>query len=191
MVWKDSRQSGKFPDTLESFQTVRKVSMRSGKFPDGLKSFQMFWTVSKWNGQFPSGLDSFQMAWNVSRWPGKFPDGLEAFYVLQKLSRFTKTFQVALLPCYLGFSASGPARRKVILLKGHSNCIGEGAGVGLPGVSLTCQMADVSCSTGKSSERKCLIVTLSARVAQLTSLLLPGQPEDAFKIREACTCQNG
>ena len=126
-----SRQPGKFPDGLESFHIAWKVSIWLGQSPDGLESFQIDWKVSRWPGQFPDGLESFQTIWKVSRWPGKFPDGveniqivLESFHIaqgsfpksglfdpkknscLQKLSRFTKTFQVALLPCYLGFSAS-------------------------------------------------------------------------------------
>ena len=97
----------------ESFQMSWKVSWWSGQFPDGMKkfpcvitNFQIVWTISRWPGKFPDGLDSFQMAW-------KFPYGLESFQVAWKVSRlsgnflyFTKTFQVALLPCYLGFSAS-------------------------------------------------------------------------------------
>ena len=105
-AWKVSKYTGKFPasfnrrpDVLESFRMVWKSSRWSGKFPDGLDRFQMIWTVSRWPGQFLDGMESFQMAWKVSRWPGNF-------LCLYKLSRFTKTFQVALLPCYLGFSAS-------------------------------------------------------------------------------------
>ena len=37
-------------------------------------------------------------------------------------------------------------------------------------IQITAQMADESCPTGKSSERKCLILTLSARVSQSTRL---------------------
>ena len=40
-------------------------------------------------------------------------------------------------------------------------------------VQITAQMAEESCPTGKSSERKCLIVTLSARLAQSTRLGVP------------------
>ena len=54
---------------------------------DDLESFQLA-------GKFPNGLESFQIVWKL-------------FDILQKLSRFTKTFQVALLPCYLGFSVVG------------------------------------------------------------------------------------
>ena len=38
-VWKDSRQSGKFLDSVESLQTVLKVSGQSGKFSDSLVFF--------------------------------------------------------------------------------------------------------------------------------------------------------
>ena len=50
-VWKVSGQSGRFPDSLESFQTVWKVSGQSGKFPESLESF---WTIKK----FPESLES-------------------------------------------------------------------------------------------------------------------------------------
>ena len=115
-AWKVSKIywliSEMFPDSLKCVQMACKVSRWSGKFPDGLDRFQIFWTVSRWPGQFLDGIESFQMAWKVSRWPGKFPDGLKSFQMVWKLSmfiklsRFTKTFQVALLPCYPGFSAS-------------------------------------------------------------------------------------
>jgi len=132
-TWKDSRWPGKFPYSLESFHLDWTVSSRPWKFPDCLESFRIAWKVSRLPEKFPDGLDSLQTAWKVSRPSGKFPDGLESFQMtwkisrlfwkvcifpksglfnpkkttgLQKLSRFTKTFQVALLPCYPGFSAS-------------------------------------------------------------------------------------
>ena len=40
-------------------------------------------------------------------------------------------------------------------------------------VQITAQMAEESCPTGKSSDLKCLIVTLSARVAQSRRLGFP------------------
>ena len=46
LTLKSSHQSGKFPDSLESFLTVWKVSGQSGKFPDSLESFQIVWKVS-------------------------------------------------------------------------------------------------------------------------------------------------
>ena len=48
-VWKLSRRSGKFPDSMESFQKVWKVSRRSGKFPDCPESFQTVWKFSESN----------------------------------------------------------------------------------------------------------------------------------------------
>ena len=58
------------------------------------------------------------MTSKVSKWPAKFIDGLESFQmaqhfnpenntVLQKHSTFAKTFQVALLPCYLATLLKG------------------------------------------------------------------------------------
>ena len=99
MVWKVSKWLGQFPDGLECFQMAWKVSRWLGKFPDGMECQQIY------------GLESLQVIWKVSGFCGQFffQHGLECFQkvFLQKLSRFTKTFQVALLPCYLGFSASG------------------------------------------------------------------------------------
>ena len=108
---------GKFLNKLEDSLAAltEGLEIHWEKFPDGQESFQMVWTASRWPRKLPDGLECFQIASrleNVSRWPGKFPYGLKTFYisiymyVLQKLSRFTKTFQVSLLPCYLGFSAS-------------------------------------------------------------------------------------
>ena len=88
------RQSGMFPDGLESIKMAWKVSRWPrkfldawtvsrwrGKFPDDIDNFQMVWTVSRWPGQFPDSLESFQMAWKVFIWPGKFPEGLESFQI--------------------------------------------------------------------------------------------------------------
>ena len=79
MVWKVSGWSGKFSDSLESFWMVWKVSRWSGKFPDGLESFWMVWKVSRWTGKFPYDLENFRMVWKVTGWSGNFPDGLETF----------------------------------------------------------------------------------------------------------------
>ena len=115
-----SRWPGNFLDGLETFQLAWKLSTWPRNFPHGLESVHMVWKVSRFFGQF------------YAICPGKFPDDLKSFpsisqaftlprlcslclrnlfqkkkkKKLQKLSRFTKTFQVALLPCYLGFSAS-------------------------------------------------------------------------------------
>ena len=51
MVWKISRQSGKFPDSLESSGTVWKVL-------DSLKNFQTVWKVSGRCGKIPDCLES-------------------------------------------------------------------------------------------------------------------------------------
>jgi len=91
MAWKVSRWLRKFTGDLKSLRLL-------GKFPDGMECQQIY------------GLESLQVIWKVSGFCGQFffQHGLECFQkvFLQKLSRFTKTFQVALLPCYLVFSAS-------------------------------------------------------------------------------------
>ena len=58
---------GKFPDCLESFKTVWRVSKESGKFPDCMESFRTVWKVFRRSGKFPDGLESFQKVWKVSR----------------------------------------------------------------------------------------------------------------------------
>ena len=65
-VWKVSGQSGKFPDSLESFRTVWKVSGQSGKFQDSLESFWTVWKVSGQSGKFLDSLESFWTVWKVS-----------------------------------------------------------------------------------------------------------------------------
>ena len=111
MAWTDSRWSGQFSDGLDSFQMAWIVSRLHEMSTHGLEKFKMAWNVSRWHGmstniwpwKFTGGLESFHVLWT-----DLFQPSLECFQMvcLQKLSRFTKTFQVALLPCYLGFSVS-------------------------------------------------------------------------------------
>ena len=56
LTLKSSQLSGKFPDSLESFWTVWKVSGQSGKFPDSLESF---WTVEKVSRQSGTSSGTF------------------------------------------------------------------------------------------------------------------------------------
>ena len=65
---------GTFPDCLESFRTVWKVSNRSGKFQNRLESFRTVWEVS---GQF----GKLWTVWKDSRQSWKFPDSLETLLV--------------------------------------------------------------------------------------------------------------
>ena len=78
---KISRQSGYFPDCLESFWIVRKVSGLPRKFPGRLDIFRMIQKVSGQPGKFLDSLESFRIAWKVSGQPGKFPDSLESFRI--------------------------------------------------------------------------------------------------------------
>ena len=68
-----------FPECLESFSTVWKVSGKSGKFPESMESFRRVWKVSGQSGKFPDSLESFQTVWKLSRQFGKFPDSLARF----------------------------------------------------------------------------------------------------------------
>ena len=99
-VWKVSRQSGKFPNSLESFWTVWlesiwtvwKVSGRTGKCPDSLESFLTVWKVSRESGNFLDSLLSFQTVWKDSRQSVKLPDRLKSFQTSWKVSRETGKF---------------------------------------------------------------------------------------------------
>ena len=54
-------------------------------------------------------------------------------------------------------------------------------------------MADESCPTGKSSDRNCLIVTLSAKVAQSTRRGVPlvyFSAKDLSNVKPCCTLPN-
>ena len=74
-VWKVLGQSGKFRsgkflDSLESFQTAWKVSNQSGNLKD---IFWSVWKVFKQSGKFWKSLKSFSTVWKVSEKSGKFP----------------------------------------------------------------------------------------------------------------------
>ena len=71
--WGVSGWSGKFPDSLESFQIVWIFSGLTGKFPNSLESFRTGWIFSGWSGKF------FWL-------PGKFPASLDIFWMVQKVS---------------------------------------------------------------------------------------------------------
>ena len=76
--------SGKF--LRVSMKSTIKRHAQMHRFPDGLESFRMVWKVSGWTGKFPDGLESFWIVWKVSGWSGKFEDGLESFRMVWKVS---------------------------------------------------------------------------------------------------------
>ena len=102
-VWKVSGQSGKFPDSLESFRTVWKVSGLSGKFPD-------FWKLKHLNKYVAKAI--YALLVNVAKTIyalfdvfvvkkrftkvfgqfGKFPDTLESFRTVWNVSRESGKF---------------------------------------------------------------------------------------------------
>ena len=84
-MWKVSRQSGKFPDNLETFQTIWKLSKQSGKFPDVPESFQTGWKVSRQCGEFPDTLESFGQS-------GKFPDCPESWMSRKQFTHFWRIY---------------------------------------------------------------------------------------------------
>ena len=71
-VGKVSGLFGNFPDGLESFQTVRKLSTLSENFQNCQKN-------SRLSENFPDQLETFQTVWKLSRVSGKFPNSLETF----------------------------------------------------------------------------------------------------------------
>ena len=85
-VWKVSRQPGKFLDSDESFQTVTKVSGQSEKFPDSVESFRTVWKDL-------DSLKNVQTMGKVSRQCGKFPDSLESSGQSENCSDSLETFQ--------------------------------------------------------------------------------------------------
>ena len=64
IIWL-SRWSGKYLDTLRTFQIVWKVSKHSGKFPDNLKSFQALWKVSIYSGKFWDTAENSKIFWKI------------------------------------------------------------------------------------------------------------------------------
>ena len=86
LTLKSSQLSGKFPDSLESFRTVWKVSGQSGKCPDSLESFRTVWKVSGQFGKIPDSLESFRTVWKNSGQSGKFPDRIHLRTFLTYLS---------------------------------------------------------------------------------------------------------
>ena len=71
-MWKVSRLSGKFQDSLETYQKVQKVSRRIGKFPVGPESFHIVWKFSRQYGKFLDSIESFRTVWKVSKQSGNF-----------------------------------------------------------------------------------------------------------------------
>ena len=65
------------------YLTIWKISGESGKFPESLESF---WTVLR----VSSSVKSFQTVLNISRQSGKFPDILENFWTVLKVSGQSK-----------------------------------------------------------------------------------------------------
>ena len=81
--------SEKFPDCLQTFQTVWRVSRQSKHF---LHCPETFHTVKKLSGNFLDQLETFQTDWKLSRLYGNFPDRLETLQSVRKLSRLSGNF---------------------------------------------------------------------------------------------------
>ena len=111
-----SRLYGQFLFCPNSFRIVRTLFWLSGQFRYWPESFfqlcgqflgcpESFWiirTVSRLPGQFVECPDSFQTIRTVSLSTGQFWTNA----LSQKLSGFAKTFRIAMLPRYHGFSDS-------------------------------------------------------------------------------------
>ena len=86
----------KFTDTLKSCLTLWKVSRHSGKFPDSLESLEK---LSRYSGNFPDNLETLRTLLKVfrvsrnSRVLGNLPDYLESSKNVHKLSRASTYFQ--------------------------------------------------------------------------------------------------
>ena len=72
-LWKVYRQSGNFPDNLETFQTIWKLSWQSWDFPDNLKTFPTIWELPRQYEKFTDNLKSLQttrkLSWQVENFP--------------------------------------------------------------------------------------------------------------------------
>ena len=73
------KQSGKIPDSLESFQaveknfqTVWKVSRQSKMFQESMDIFRTVWKVFEQPRKFPDSMESCRRVWKVSKQLKKF-----------------------------------------------------------------------------------------------------------------------
>ena len=96
--------SRKFPDCLETFQTVRKLSILSGNFPYCQENFQTIWKLSGPTGNFPVRLETFQSVWKLCGPSDRFPDCPETFQTVWKLSTFVySSVQLMLRLHFMGY----------------------------------------------------------------------------------------
>ena len=82
----------KFPDSLESFRTIWKVSGQSRTFPDSLESFRTVWKVSEQSEKFLDSLENFRTVWKVFEQSGKFPANPVNICTLSPMSRKQFTY---------------------------------------------------------------------------------------------------
>ena len=54
------RPSGKYPDYMETFQAIHKLSRPSRKYPDYPETFQTIWKSSRLSKDFPEGPEPSQ-----------------------------------------------------------------------------------------------------------------------------------
>ena len=109
-IGKVSRQSGNFPDCLESFQTILgKISASKLfnifsvcvetiridlRFSGNTRNVENNWQVPKLTWEFPDSLESFQTFQKTSRLCGNFPDNPKKFQ--------TQIFPLGLEPIFMG-----------------------------------------------------------------------------------------
>ena len=70
-------QSGRFPESLEDFQTVWKIFRQSTRFPDGLENAL-------------DSLENFQAVWKIPDESGRFSDSLEHFRQVRRFPEIWK-----------------------------------------------------------------------------------------------------
>ena len=89
------RQSGIFPDCLEIFQAIQKLSKPSGKYPEAFQVIRKLSTlrkISRLYGNFPGYPEIFQAIHKLSGPSRKNPDYPETFQTIWKSSRLSKDF---------------------------------------------------------------------------------------------------
>ena len=109
ILWRFSRLSGNFPDSLEIFQTIRKFSRLFENFPDYSETFQIirklprpFRHISDYVETFSDHPETLQSIQKFSRLSGNFRDYSETFQIvpsghsqtIRKLSKLSGNFPV-------------------------------------------------------------------------------------------------
>ena len=83
-VGKIYRYCGKLLNSMKRFWIFWMISIPSGRFPENLENFRIVWRISgesgkrsRQSGRFPDSLGCIMTVWNISGQSGRFPDSLK------------------------------------------------------------------------------------------------------------------